>query len=38
MNAERLKRTEKIYHAAMAILPAERLSFLEEICGADEVF
>jgi serine/threonine protein kinase/Tol biopolymer transport system component len=36
MNAERLKRTEEIYHAAMAIEPAERQSFLEEICGADE--
>jgi len=36
MDAERLKRTEEIYHAAMDVLPAERRSFLDEICAGDE--
>lgn len=36
MNAERLNQIEKIYHAAIEIAPAERQSFLDEICGNDE--
>jgi eukaryotic-like serine/threonine-protein kinase len=36
MDAERLKRIEEIYHAAMEILPAERDSFLDESCTGDE--
>ncbi len=36
MDAERLKRTEEIYHAALEILPAERQSFLGKVCGDDE--
>jgi serine/threonine protein kinase/Tol biopolymer transport system component len=36
MNAERLKRTEEIYHAATEISPAGRQSFLDEICADDE--
>ncbi len=36
MNAERLKRTEEIFHAALEISPAERQSFLDESCGDDE--
>jgi serine/threonine protein kinase/Tol biopolymer transport system component len=36
MNAEKLKRTEEIYHAAMEILPARRQSFLNETCAGDE--
>ena len=36
MDAERLKRTEEIYHAALEISPAERESFLDEVCGEDE--
>lgn len=36
MDAERLKQIEEVYHAAMEIAPAERLSFLDESCGDDE--
>ncbi len=36
MDAERLKRTEEIYHAAMEVLPAERQSFLGKVCADDE--
>jgi len=36
MDAERLKRTEEIFHAAMDILPAERPSFLSKICAEDD--
>jgi eukaryotic-like serine/threonine-protein kinase len=36
MNAERLKRTEDIYHAAMEIAPGERQSFLGRACADDE--
>lgn len=36
MDAERLKSIEEIYHAAMEMPPAERQSFLDEICGDDE--
>ncbi len=36
MEAERLKKIERIYHAALEFQPAARESFLEEICGADE--
>lgn len=36
MDAERLKRTEEIFHAALEISPAERQSFLDESCGGDE--
>jgi hypothetical protein len=36
MDTERLKRIEEIYHAAMEAVPAERQSFLDEICGEDE--
>ena len=36
MDAQRLKRTEEIYHAALEMSPAERKSFLDESCGGDE--
>src|SRR5215213_1322960 len=36
MDAERLKRTEEIYHAAMEMLPAERQTFLGKVCADDE--
>src|SRR5687767_1068036 len=36
MDAQRLKRIEEIYHAALEMAPAERLSFLDESCGDDE--
>lgn len=36
MDAERLKKTEEIYHAAMEIAPAGRRSFLVGICGDDQ--
>ncbi len=36
MDAQKLKRIEEIYHAAMEVLPADRLSFLNESCGDDE--
>src|ERR1044072_3701693 len=36
MDAERLKRTEEIYHAAMEMLPAERQTFLGRVCADDE--
>ena len=36
MEAERLKKIEEIYHAALEVLPAERQSFLDESCGDDE--
>ena len=36
MDAERLKRIEEIYHAALEIPPAGRESFFKENCGADE--
>lgn len=36
MDAERLKRTEEIFHAAMDVLPAELPSFLSKICDDDD--
>jgi hypothetical protein len=36
MDAERLKRIEEIYHAALAVQPAERQSFYKKLCGDDE--
>ena len=36
MDAERLKRIEEIYHAALEIAPAGRDAFFKERCGADE--
>ena len=36
MDAERLKRIEEIYHAALEIAPAGRDEFFKERCGADE--
>jgi hypothetical protein len=35
-NAERLKRTEEIYHAAMEFCPPNISRFLDEICGGDK--
>jgi serine/threonine protein kinase len=36
MDAERLKKTEEIYHAALEVLPAERQAFLSKVCAEDE--
>jgi eukaryotic-like serine/threonine-protein kinase len=36
MDAEKLKRTEEIYHTAMEMLPDERQSFLDKACADDE--
>ncbi len=36
MKAERLQQIEKIYHAALEILPGKRESFFNEFCGGDE--
>lgn len=36
MDAERLKRIEDIYHAALEIAPADRDSFFGKECGGDE--
>ncbi|HRH43728.1 MAG TPA: protein kinase, partial [Pyrinomonadaceae bacterium] len=36
MNSEKFKKIEEIYHAAIAIPPAEREAFLEKSCGDDE--
>ena len=36
MEAERLKKIEEIYHAALVVLPDEREAFFLEKCGADE--
>ena len=36
MDAERLKKIEEAYHAAMELPPAERSSFLDKICGEDD--
>ena len=35
MKAERLKKVEEIYHAALEIQPTDRKSFLVESCGED---
>src|SRR5262245_29093870 len=36
MNAERWRRVEQIYHAALERPPNERSTFLEGACGGDE--
>ncbi len=36
MDAERLKRIERIFHAAIELEPEARESFIEESCGDDE--
>ncbi len=36
MNPERLRQIEELYHAALALSPAEQESFILKSCGADE--
>lgn len=35
MDADRLKKIEEVYHAALAVSPAAREDFFREFCGAD---
>jgi serine/threonine protein kinase len=37
VTAERWRQVEELYHAAMERAPAARLSYLSEVCGADEL-